>query len=57
MWDNKVYAERPLLNRADGEIMKFRNYCTQFYPEYRQRTARAGRPGAVQEPAADSAAG
>ena len=30
VWDNKMYAERPLLNRAD-EIMKFRNYCTQFY--------------------------
>ena len=45
VWDNKVYAERPLLNRADGEIMKFRNYCTQFYPEYRPRAARAGRPG------------
>ena len=54
VWDNKMYAERPLLNRADGEIMKFRNYCTQFYPEYRQRTARDGRAG--QEPAADSAA-
>ena len=34
VWDNKAYKDRPLLNRADGEIMKFRRYCTQFYPEF-----------------------
>ena len=33
IWENKVYREYPLLNEADGEILKFRRYCTQFYPE------------------------
>ena len=33
VWENKAYRERPLLNGADGEIMKFRRYCTQFYPD------------------------
>lgn len=32
IWESKSYNEHPLLNRADGEIMKFRQYCTQFYP-------------------------
>ena len=38
----RAYSERPLLNRADGEIMKFRRYCAQFYPEYgvNKRSAR-----------------
>ena len=32
VWENKVYNERPMLNRADGDILKFRRYATQFYP-------------------------
>ena len=44
-WDNKTYdvyyTERSLLNRADGEIMRYRRICTQFYPEY-AGTKRAG---------------
>lgn len=53
VWDSKAYRERPLLNRADGEIMKFRNYCAQFYPEQvGRRGARADRQGAAHEPVA-----
>ncbi len=32
IWENKAYKERPLLNKADGDIARFRRYCTQFYP-------------------------
>ena len=32
-WDNKAYIERTLLNLADGEIMRFRHFCRQFYPD------------------------
>ncbi len=33
VWENKSYNERPMLNKTDGDILKFRRYCTQFYPE------------------------
>ena len=33
VWENKAYREYPLLNAADGDILQFRRYCTQFYPE------------------------
>ncbi|MCY3851622.1 MAG: Rieske 2Fe-2S domain-containing protein [Acidimicrobiaceae bacterium] len=33
IWSRKQYRLRPRLSRADGEIMKFRAYCAQFYPE------------------------
>ena len=33
VWENKAYRPYPLLNEADGEILKFRRFCTQFYPE------------------------
>ena len=31
IWENKAYREYPLLNAADGNILQFRRYCTQFY--------------------------
>lgn len=30
--ENKAYNEYPPLTEADGEILKFRRYCQQFYP-------------------------
>ena len=33
IWENKAYHERPQLNKADGDIFKFRHYCKQFYPD------------------------
>ena len=33
IWSRKQYRPRPRLNRADGEITMFRDYCTQFYPD------------------------
>ena len=33
VWENKSYNERPMLNKTDGDILKFRRDCTQFYPE------------------------
>ena len=33
VWENKVYRPYPLLIESDGEILKFRRCCTQFYPE------------------------
>ena len=46
IWDNKAYRERPLLSRADGELIKVRRFCTQLYPEYGApaRTFRSVRP-------------
>ncbi len=32
IWSGKQYRSHPRLSRADGEIMKFRAYCKQFYP-------------------------
>ena len=31
IWSRKHYVARPRLTRADGEIMKYRAYCAQFY--------------------------
>ena len=31
IWSRKHYVPRPRLTRADGEIMKYRAYCEQFY--------------------------
>lgn len=36
IWSRKHYVPRPRLTRTDGEIMKFRKYCDQFYPDERQ---------------------
>ncbi len=33
IWSRKRYRSRPRLSRADGEIMKYRAYCAQFYPD------------------------
>ena len=33
IWSRKQYRSRPLLCRSDGEIMPFRRYCAQFYPD------------------------
>ncbi len=33
IWSRKQYRPRPRLSRADGEIMKYRAWCAQFYPE------------------------
>ncbi|MCY3559381.1 MAG: Rieske 2Fe-2S domain-containing protein [Chloroflexi bacterium] len=32
VWSRKRYRARPRLCRSDGEIMTYREYCTQFYP-------------------------
>lgn len=32
IWSRKHYVPRPRLVRTDGEIMKYRAYCAQFYP-------------------------
>ncbi len=31
IWQRKKFLPRPRLNRADGEILAFRDYCSQFY--------------------------
>ncbi|MCQ3810509.1 MAG: Rieske (2Fe-2S) protein [Acidimicrobiia bacterium] len=33
IWSRKQYRSRPRLSRSDGEIMKYRTYCAQFYPD------------------------
>ncbi len=33
IWSRKQYRSRPRLCRSDGEIMPFRAYCAQFYPD------------------------
>ena len=33
IWRSKHYQARPRLARSDGEIMKYRSYCAQFYPD------------------------
>ena len=33
IWSRKRYRSRPLLCRSDGEIIKFRRYCEQFYKD------------------------
>ena len=35
IWGRKQFRPRPRLSRADGEIMTYRAYCAQFYPEPR----------------------
>ncbi len=32
IWSRKQYVSRPRLSRSDGEVMPFRAYCAQFYP-------------------------
>ena len=33
IWRRKQYLTHPRLNHADGEILAYRRYCQQFYPE------------------------
>ena len=33
IWSRKQYVSRPRLCRSDGEIMPFRAYCAQFFPD------------------------
>ena len=33
IWSSKQYRSRPRLARSDGEIMAYRAYCAQFYPD------------------------
>ena len=33
IWRSKQYRSFPRLCRSDGEIMPFRYYCAQFYPD------------------------
>ncbi len=33
IWSRKQYRHRPRLCRSDGEIVPFRAYCVQFYPD------------------------
>ena len=33
IWSRKRYQSRPRLSRSDGEIMPYRAYCAQFYPD------------------------
>ena len=39
VWSRKRYIARPRLCRSDGEIMTFRRYCQQFYPNEAEETA------------------
>ena len=50
IWKNKRYLPRPRLCRSDGEVMTYRRYCAQFYPDsensatpVRVKTAGTGR--------------
>ena len=33
IWSTKSYRSQPRLARSDGEIMRYRSYCAQFYPD------------------------
>jgi len=33
IWENKEYAEHPVLTKGDGPIAAWRSWCQQFYPE------------------------
>ena len=33
IWNRKKYRSRPRLFRLDGDIMPYRRYCAQFYPD------------------------
>ena len=42
IWRNKMYRSRPRLCRSDGEIMPYRAYCAQFYPDPNRSESPAG---------------
>lgn len=37
IWSRKHYVPRPRLVRSDGEVMKYRAYCAQFYADEPRR--------------------
>lgn len=39
IWSRKRYRSLPRLSRSDGEIMTFRAYCAQFYPDPQDASA------------------
>ena len=43
IWSRKRYRPRPRLSRSDGEVMTYRRYCRQFYPELYSKTGRGER--------------
>ena len=49
IWENKRYQPLPILSRTDGEIMAYRNYCAQFYPEAEEagRSVRSLKPASI----------
>ena len=47
VWENKAYKERPMLNKSDGDILKFRRYCRQYYPDQPEGERGAARHAAV----------
>ncbi len=40
IWSRKRYRPRPRLCTSDGEIMSYRRYCAQFYPEQHESPSR-----------------
>ena len=52
VWANKRYQPLPILSRSDGEVMTYRKYCEQFYPEAEQlgRPVRSLKPASTLSP-------
>ncbi|WP_419842416.1 Rieske 2Fe-2S domain-containing protein [Candidatus Poriferisodalis sp.] len=44
IWSRKHFVSRPLLAHSDGDILKYRKYCAQFYPEVPLRPTVAAPP-------------
>ena len=40
IWGRKRYRPRPRLTRSDGDVMTYRRYCKQFYPQLYPETSR-----------------
>ncbi len=53
IWSRKKYRTRPRLFRLDGDIMPFRRYCAQFYPD--TKTASSAPTDTVSEAAQKTA--
>ena len=43
VWNRRIFRPRPVLSSADGKVMLFRRYCSQFYPENQNTAGRARR--------------
>ena len=41
IWNRRTFGERPVLSSADGKIMLYRRYCSQFYREHASTAGRA----------------